>query len=63
MPSINAPGRDVLTREQLADRWGVNVRTVAREIERGNLRAFRVGRVVRIPISAIEEYEKGVIHA
>ena len=57
------PGRDVLTREQLADRWGVNVRTVAREIERGNLRAFRVGRVVRIPISSIEEYERGATNA
>ena len=53
-------GREVLTREEVADRWGVNVRTVAREIERGNLRAFRVGRVIRIPLTAIQEYERGV---
>lgn len=59
MPNETAPGRDVFTREEVADRWGVNVRTITREIERGRLRAFRVGRCVRIPVSAVEEYERG----
>lgn len=54
--------REVFTREEVAARWGVNVRTIAREIERGNLTAFRVGRCVRIPLSAIEEYEQGATH-
>ena len=50
-------GREALTREEVARRWGVNVKTVAREIARGNLKTFKVGRCVRIPISAIYEYE------
>ena len=47
---------DVLTRQQAAVRLGVNVRTIAREIERGNLKAFRVGRCIRITEQALSDY-------
>ena len=35
---------------------GVCVRTVRREIERGRLAAFRVGRSLRIPMSELRRY-------
>ena len=59
MPSMTVPGREVYTREEVAAMWGVNVRTVAREIERGRLKVFRVGRCIRITQSAIDDYMRG----
>lgn len=56
MTAENAPGRNVYTREQIAEMWGVNVRTIAREIDRGRLKVFRVGRCIRITQSAIDDY-------
>lgn len=39
---------DVLTRQGIAQILNVNVRTVSREIARGRLGCFRVGRSVRV---------------
>lgn len=44
------------TREQAAEITGTNPRTISREIKRGNLRAFYVGRAVRISHTALLEY-------
>jgi len=37
-----------LTLDQVALRWQCSIDTVRREIARGNLRAIRVGRLIRI---------------
>lgn len=51
---------EALTVAEVAALWHVNARTVRREVERGHLRAVRVGRAVRITSDAIHEYmEKG----
>ena len=47
----------IYTPEMLAARWGISQQTVYNEISRGNLRCFRAGRNIRIPASAVEEYE------
>jgi len=45
-----------LTVPQVAKRLQVCAATVRAEIERGHLRARRVGRLYRIPAGALEEY-------
>lgn len=43
----------------LAERWGVSTTFVYSEIERGKLRAFKLGaKLIRISKDAVEEYEK-----
>ncbi|WP_350156282.1 excisionase family DNA-binding protein [Roseovarius indicus] len=41
----------------LADRWQCSDETVRQMVHRGELRAFRVGRMIRIPWDAVEELE------
>jgi excisionase family DNA binding protein len=49
-----------LTVPEVADLFGVSERTVLREIDRGELRAFRVGvRNYRVDLEAIREYVQG----
>lgn len=44
---------------QLAERWGCSERHVRNLIAAGQLRHFRLGgRLLRIPASAVEEYER-----
>jgi excisionase family DNA binding protein len=43
--------------ESLAARWMVGERTVRRRCESGELNAFRVGKLWRIPEDAVAEYE------
>lgn len=45
-----------LTKKQLADRLGVSVQTVEREMRRGHLTGVKVGRCVRIPEFEIDRY-------
>lgn len=45
------------TVETLADRWGVNHKTVRAMIERGELPHFRVGRHIRVTEEAVREHE------
>ena len=47
-----------VTPEILADRWQCSAETVRQLYKRGSLRGFRVGRMIRIPWEAVEEYEK-----
>ncbi|WP_196223491.1 helix-turn-helix domain-containing protein [Roseibium sp. RKSG952] len=47
------------TPEQLAVRWQCSANTIRKLISTGKLDAYRVGKkLLRIPTSAIEEYEK-----
>lgn len=48
---------------EVADMYGVHPATIYREIKAGRLRAMRIGAkggVVRVPVSAVEEYETTV---
>jgi excisionase family DNA binding protein len=45
------------TPDELAARWGCSAETVRQQIKRGELRGFRVGRMLRIPADAVEELE------
>lgn len=46
----------VLTMKQAAKIMNVHTLTVRREIERGNLKAFPVGKSIRIRESVLKEY-------
>jgi excisionase family DNA binding protein len=49
--------RYAYTAETLAKAWGVSAATVRTLVRQGELRAFRVGRQIRIRPEAVEEYE------
>ncbi len=51
--------RTLLSIEEGAERWGVDRKTVRARIDRGELRRVRVGRLVRIPVAAVESFEQG----
>jgi len=42
--------------DELAKDWSVNPRTIRREIDRGELGAFKVGDTWRIPVEEAEKY-------
>ncbi len=44
--------------EELATRWGVSAQHVRDLIAKGDLRHFRVGRLIRIPATAVREFEE-----
>ena len=48
----------VVERKQAAELLGVDVKTISREIQRGKLKCFHVGRNVRITREALIEYVK-----
>ncbi|MBV8592697.1 MAG: helix-turn-helix domain-containing protein [Caulobacteraceae bacterium] len=50
--------RYAYTAEGLAAHWGVSAATVRNLVRGGELRAFRVGRQIRIRPEAAEEYER-----
>jgi len=45
-----------ITPQDAAERLSLNVRTIYRLLESGQIRGFRVGRVWRIPVDALREY-------
>ena len=45
------------TVEEVAAKWRCNPWTVYRLVERGQLGAFRIGRRIRIPQSALDAFE------
>ena len=50
----------VLSVQQLAERWAVDVKTIYQAIELGQLPSIRLSRrVIRIPVAAIEALERG----
>jgi excisionase family DNA binding protein len=54
---MNAQAPSFYTIDDLAERWGVNHKTVRAMIERGKLRHFRVGRHIRVTEDAVREHE------
>ena len=48
--------RECLSLQEASCRLGVCVRTIRREIDRGRLPAFRVGRNLRIQLSELRRY-------
>ena len=48
----------ILTLKEAAGRQKVCCKTLRRDIDIGKLRAFRIGRQLRIRESALEEYQK-----
>jgi excisionase family DNA binding protein len=51
-----APTR-LLDMDEVAQRWGVSARTVARLVKKGRLRAVRIGRQVRFRLEDVLAYE------
>ena len=41
----------------LAEYWGCSAETVRRRIARGELKAFRIGTLLRVSAQAVEDYE------
>lgn len=53
------PNRLAYSMQEFADLYGVSDRTVYTWIKSGKLRAFKIGRLVRIPHTAIAEMMEG----
>ncbi len=51
------PAARPFTPDMLADRWQCSAETVRTLVKRGTLQGFRVGRMIRIPAQAVEDYE------
>lgn len=51
-------GPRFLNSNQLAERWGVTPQHIRNLVARGDLQGLRLGRIVRIPIAAVEEKEQ-----
>jgi excisionase family DNA binding protein len=49
----------MLTIDEIAERWCVNRKTVYEMVERGEIIALRVGRLIRVSRSHIESLESG----
>jgi excisionase family DNA binding protein len=50
---------DAFTRDQVARQLGVSIRHVDRMIKHGNLRALKIGHLVRIPRASVDELLHG----
>jgi excisionase family DNA binding protein len=53
-----SPPRAYFTVEQLAKRWQVSQRTIRRMIERGGLRAVRIGAQLRVADDVLQRFEE-----
>ncbi|WP_226660578.1 excisionase family DNA-binding protein [Alteriqipengyuania lutimaris] len=53
------PERPPFTPAALAERWGCSTTAVYDLLATGALRSFRVGKLWRIPATAVDEYESG----
>jgi excisionase family DNA binding protein len=54
--SVVNPLGELYTTDEAAEFLKVNVRTILREIERGNLKAKKIGKGFRITRQSLEEY-------
>lgn len=48
-----------LRTDELAARWSMSPRTIRRAIQRGEIRATKIGRTTRIPIEEVRRLEAG----
>lgn len=44
--------------KHLAERWATNTMAIYRQVESEKLPALRLGQSIRIPLAAVEEYER-----
>ena len=51
-----------LSVEAVAERWGTSRTFVYSLVQSGELSAFRLGKLWRIPFSAVEDYELQALH-
>lgn len=42
----------------LARRWGCSREVLYRQIEAGRLKALHIGQAIRVPVTAVEQYER-----
>lgn len=47
-----------LTVAQLSQRWAISLAHAYRIVERGAIPSMRVGQAVRVPLEAVENYER-----
>lgn len=52
---LNTPAP--LSVAQLAERWGCSTALVRKLIDKGEVKAFRLGTLIRIPVAEVERYE------
>jgi excisionase family DNA binding protein len=52
-----------LTVAELAEYWKCSEQHVRNQVARGMLKAIRIGKLIRIPIAAIEEFEAAMMTA
>lgn len=45
--------------EELGKRWGCSAQHIRDLVRAGKLRSFRAGRLIRIPLAAVLEFERG----
>ena len=55
MPATQRPHRELVSPQELAELFGITTKTVRRCIAEGTLPAFRVGRQIRIDVTAAED--------
>ena len=55
--------KDFYSPADLAERWGVNVKTVYRLIESGELQATRIGGQYRVSRAEVDRYEQPAANA
>lgn len=53
------PAPTLISVDALADRWGVDRKTIYGMIGRGELPAVRLGRLVRVPLAVVTSVEQG----
>jgi excisionase family DNA binding protein len=52
----------IFTPQELADRWGCCPNTVRNAVIEGRLRGFRIGRLIRVPAAAVDEFESNPVN-
>ncbi len=57
MESHERDASRMLTPDEVAERWAAHVKTVYTAIASGQLPVFRLGRVLRVPLAAVEAIE------
>ena len=53
-----SPSSTVLTPDEVAERWRVDVKSIYQAIRDGELAAIRIGRVYRVPLSSVVSKEQ-----
>jgi excisionase family DNA binding protein len=57
-PNREKEAKRYLTVSQLSERWSISLAHGYRLLERSELPSLRIGAAVRVPLQAVEEYER-----